>query len=72
MTQRFIFNVAKTHFYVANIFLDVANRPMGNVYIGRPGASTPLLLSKSGRPANGAGWDGYFGAGFRMETHLRG
>jgi hypothetical protein len=45
---------------------------MGNVYIGRPGASTPLLLSKSGRPANGAGWDGDFGAGFRMETHLRG
>jgi hypothetical protein len=32
-------NIAKTHFYVANIFLDVAKRPIENVSINRLGTS---------------------------------
>jgi type IV secretory pathway VirB6-like protein len=41
--EKFILNVAKTYFYVANILWDVAKCPVGNVPIGRLGASTSVF-----------------------------
>jgi hypothetical protein len=43
----FNLNVAKTHFHVANIFSNVAKRPLGNVHIGRQGASTAVSVKSA-------------------------